>query len=140
MRIAEHLRAYGVENVLTGSDSVTLKHVASQRAIVDKRGIFQADAVFVPLEDGDRAGALVQSGKTVLSVDLNPLSRTAQMSTVTIVDELTRVMKNVNALIKRFVVENRFGELEDLKRSFDNRTNLAASRELLLRHLQSVKV
>ncbi len=139
-RISEHLRTYGVENVLTGSESVTLPHVASQRAVVDKRGIFQADTVFVPLEDGDRADALVRAGKTVLSVDLNPLSRTAQTSTVTIVDELTRTMKNMNAMVKQFMTKDCFDELEDLKGSFDNRTNLATSRELLLRHLQSVTV
>ncbi len=136
-RIAEHLHAHGLENVLTGLDSVTLQHVASERAKVDTRGIFRADTVFVPLEDGDRAGALVQSGKKVISVDLNPLSRTAQTSTVTIVDELTRTMKNVNALVKRFTAEDCLDELEDLKSSFDNRKNLAASCEILLRHLQS---
>ncbi|MGZ4902678.1 MAG: phosphopantothenate/pantothenate synthetase [Halobacteriota archaeon] len=137
-RIAEHLQAHGVENILTGVDAVTLPKVASQRATVDKRGIFQADTVFVPLEDGDRAGALVQSGKTVVSVDLNPLSRTAQASTVTIVDELTRAMKSINTSLRRFTAKDCFDELEDLKSSFDNRKNLDASCEIVLRHLQSV--
>ncbi len=137
-RIAEHLRAYGAENILTGIDAVTLPTVASQRGTVDRRGIFQADTVFVPLEDGDRAGALVRSGKTVISVDLNPLSRTAQASTVTIVDELTRAMKNINTSLRRFTTMDCSDELEDLKSSFDNRKNLDASCEILLRHLQSV--
>ncbi len=136
-RIAEHLKAHGVEHVLLGSESVTLHNIASQRAKVDARGIFQADTVFVPLEDGDRAGALVQSGKTVISVDLNPLSRTAHTSTVTIVDELTRAMKNLNALIKSFMAKDRVDELEGLKSSFSNPENLTASYEILLRHLQS---
>ena len=44
----------------------------------------------MPLEDGDRCEALVAMGKTVLVVDLNPLSRTARTATVTIVDEVGR--------------------------------------------------
>ena len=53
-------------------------------------GIGQADVVLVPLEDGDRCEALVAAGKQVLVVDLNPLSRTSMMATVTIVDEVSR--------------------------------------------------
>ncbi|MGZ4949304.1 MAG: phosphopantothenate/pantothenate synthetase [Halobacteriota archaeon] len=135
-RIAEHMEAHGVENVLTGFDSVTLPNIASQRAKVDARGIFEADAVFVPLEDGDRAGALVRSGKTVMSVDLNPMSRTAQTSTVTIVDELTRTMKNLNALVRSFMTKDCINELEAFKSSFSNRKNLDVSHQILLRRLQ----
>ena len=49
--------------------------------------------ILVPLEDGDRCEALVAMGKTVIVVDLNPLSRSAQMASITIVDEITRVTK-----------------------------------------------
>ena len=48
--------------------------------------------MLVPLEDGDRCEALVALGKQVLVIDLNPLSRTARMAHVTIVDEVTRAM------------------------------------------------
>ena len=58
-------------------------------------GIHSADVVFVPLEDGDRCEALVGMAKNVIVVDLNPLSRSAQMANVTIVDEITRVGKNL---------------------------------------------
>jgi 4-phosphopantoate--beta-alanine ligase len=34
-------------------------------------------------------------GKTVLVIDLNPLSRSAKMGSVTIVDELSRVANNL---------------------------------------------
>jgi 4-phosphopantoate--beta-alanine ligase len=47
--------------------------------------------IFVPLEDGDRCEALIAMGKKVIVVDLNPLSRTARMATITIVDELRRM-------------------------------------------------
>jgi len=59
----------------------------------------QADVVFVPLEDGDRCEALIAAGKQVLVVDLNPLSRTARAATVTIVDELTRVLEELLPLL-----------------------------------------
>ena len=39
-------------------------------------------------------------GKTVVVIDLNPLSRTAQTASVTIVDELTRVVKNMIFLLE----------------------------------------
>jgi 4-phosphopantoate--beta-alanine ligase len=38
-------------------------------------------------------------GKTVLVIDLNPLSRTAQMASVTMVDELSRVVRNMNRIL-----------------------------------------
>ncbi len=62
-------------------------------------GILNADVILVPLEDGDRCEALVAMGKEVLVVDLNPLSRTARMATVSIVDELSRVALNLVQLI-----------------------------------------
>ena len=69
------------------------------RAACSRDGIMQADVVFVPLEDGDRCEALITAGKQVLVVDLNPLSRTAHTATVTIVDELTRVLEELLPLL-----------------------------------------
>jgi 4-phosphopantoate--beta-alanine ligase len=60
------------------------------RSICSPQGIEKADVILVPLEDGDRCEALVNLGKQVLVVDLNPLSRTAKMATITIVDEISR--------------------------------------------------
>ena len=60
------------------------------RALCCADGIGSADVVLVPLEDGDRCEALIEMGKQVLVVDLNPLSRTSRMATVTIVDEVAR--------------------------------------------------
>ncbi len=65
------------------------------RSQCSSRGIEAADAVLVPLEDGDRCEALIALGKQVLVVDLNPLSRTARMANVTIVDEVSRAMKKL---------------------------------------------
>lgn len=49
----------------------------------------------MPLEDGDRCEALIQMGKQVLVVDLNPLSRTARTATVTIVDNVSRAFSEM---------------------------------------------
>ena len=65
------------------------------RAKCCESGIFNSDVILVPLEDGDRCEALVAMGKVVLVIDLNPLSRSAKMSSVTIVDELSRVADNL---------------------------------------------
>ena len=65
------------------------------RALCTKAGIFSADVVLVPLEDGDRTQALRNMGKKVITIDLNPLSRSAKTADITIVDELTRVLKNM---------------------------------------------
>lgn len=137
-RIADHLRAYGVADILTGLDSVELACIASNRAKVDKRGIFKADVVFVPLEDGDMAQALTRLGKIVLTVDLNPISRTAVTSTVTIVDEFTRAMKNLIRFARRYGAEDQQDRLDTLKANFDNSENLKASYEIVQMRLQAL--
>ncbi len=72
--------------------TVVLPHIASARKITLHDGIATADVVLVPLEDGDRCQALVGMEKTVIAIDLNPLSRTAQSATITIVDNITRAL------------------------------------------------
>lgn len=75
--------------------------LASDRAHCCKAGIGGADVVLVPLEDGDRCQALKAMGKTVLTIDLNPLSRTARAADVTIVDELTRALPLLSAALSK---------------------------------------
>jgi 4-phosphopantoate--beta-alanine ligase len=62
---------------------------------VDADGIHAADVVLVPLEDGDRADALAAMGKTLIVVDLNPLSRSSRAADVPIVDNVVRAVPNV---------------------------------------------
>ena len=85
--------------------------------IVDKNGIFSADVVLVPLEDGDRTIALKKAKKKVITFDLNPLSRTAQTADVTIVDNVTRSMKLLVSESKK----------SGRKVTFDNKKNLKSS-------------
>lgn len=92
--IASYLMEHGAEEVLgVGEDaSATIPELFSERRRVSPRGILIADVVLVPLEDGDRTEALRKMGKTVIAVDLNPLSRTARAATVTIVDNVVRAL------------------------------------------------
>ncbi len=76
--------------ILGANPDTKIPNLDGPRANCHSDGIFAADVILVPLEDGDRCEALVAMGKTVCVIDLNPLSRTAKMATVTIVDELTR--------------------------------------------------
>lgn len=92
--ILHHLEQHGVNNILgvTESECIQLSSMDHARRIVDRNGIALADTVIIPLEDGDRAQALVQEGKKTIVIDLNPLSRTALSGTITIVDNIVRVM------------------------------------------------
>ncbi len=65
--------------------------VSSRRRLVSSMGIYSADTVMLMIEDGDMPEGLRRLGKRVISVDLNPLSRTARNSDITIVDNLVRV-------------------------------------------------
>ena len=87
------LRSAGVD-VFSGK-AERLLPLSHDRAWCRREGMFSADVVLVPLEDGDRCGALVDMGKTVIAIDLNPLSRTARSATLTIVDELTRALPQI---------------------------------------------
>jgi 4-phosphopantoate--beta-alanine ligase len=137
-KIEQHLKEYGARRILIGRESVQLSGIASDRAKVDTKGIQLADVVFVPLEDGDRCGALRKSGKTVLAVDLNPLSRTSLAATVTIVDELTRTMGNLTEFARRMRDAADKEELDILKSGFDNAQNLKKSYSIILSRLQSL--
>ena len=90
--IRAHLHEHGARKVLMPTRRAMLAHLDSNRRFVHPDGIHAADALFVPLEDGDRCQALLRSGKRVIAVDLNPLSRTAGLATVTIVDNVVRAM------------------------------------------------
>ncbi|MCI4317986.1 MAG: phosphopantothenate/pantothenate synthetase, partial [Thermoplasmata archaeon] len=89
-KIARLLRDAGVRRVLGVHPTARIPGLPSDRAWVDAKGIAIADVCLVPLEDGDRAGALRARGIRVISIDLNPLSRTSETADLPIVDELRR--------------------------------------------------
>ena len=87
-------RSIDVE-ILGAEPNARIPGLKGPRAKCTKEGIIDSDTILVPLGDGDRCEALVAMGKTVIVIDLNPLSRSAKMGTITIVDELTRVVENM---------------------------------------------
>ncbi|MBV0923815.1 phosphopantothenate/pantothenate synthetase [Halomicroarcula limicola] len=93
--IAEFLREHGATEVLGLEADGRIPGLDHERGKVDADGIGAADVVLVPLEDGDRAKALGEMGKTELVVDLNPLSRSAQVATVPMIDNIVRAIPNV---------------------------------------------
>ena len=93
------------------------------RSPVSIDGINKADLIFIPLEDGDRAEKLVQLGKETVNIDLNPLSRTAQTSTVTIVDNIVRVMPLLIQSVETFMNSDK-KELLNKIEEFNNKENL----------------
>ncbi len=84
--------------------SLDLSH---DRRLVSSKGIYTADVVLVPLEDGDRCEKLVKMGKTVITIDLNPLSRTSRTATISIVDNVTRALGNMAKLAQEMKKEKK---------------------------------
>ena len=91
-KISDFLIENGALNVLLPTNEVQLNYIDSNRRFVNPNGIYKADVVFVPLEDGDRCEALRKMGKQVITIDLNPLSRTAKQASITIVDNVIRAL------------------------------------------------
>ena len=119
-KIVKHLKNVGAKQVLGTNPRSNRRIIGidSPRRIVDKDGIFAADVVLVPLEDGDRTLALKKAGKTVITFDLNPLSRTAQTADITIVDNVIRGMKLLISACKKTKTK---------KVNFNNRKALASA-------------
>jgi 4-phosphopantoate--beta-alanine ligase len=137
--IEEVLREAGAVEILgtRGSATARIDEVFSDRRSVDPRGIFVADVVFVPLEDGDRTEGLVRMGKRVITVDLNPMSRTAQFATVTIVDNVVRAMPLLVSEAERLrrLVRD---ELQGIVEAFDNAEVLSEAMSTMEERLHSL--
>lgn len=98
--IARRLRAAGVPRVLGVRPTARIPGLPSDRARVDARGIARADVCLIPLEDGDRAEALRRLGKTVIAIDLNPMSRTALAADLPIIDDVTRALREIARAVR----------------------------------------
>lgn len=128
--IKAELEMHGADNVLgVGSRaSATIPELQSERRRVDPVGIYSADTVFVPLEDGDRTEALVKMGKTVITIDLNPLSRTARAAHITIVDNIVRAMPAVVEAAREIKGSRSLNKIID---NFNNKKNLRESLKII---------
>lgn len=136
-KIAFLLKRNGADQVL-GVDArarIRIRGVASSRRSVDAEGIGDADVVLVPLEDGDRAEALRKAGRAVIAIDLNPMSRTSQAATVTIVDNIIRAIPELLRITLRMKPLSR-SRLGAIASNFDNEKNLARVMEDMIRYMR----
>jgi 4-phosphopantoate---beta-alanine ligase len=130
MAIKAELELHGAKRVLgVGSKaSARIPELQSERRRVDPDGIYAADTVLVPLEDGDRTEALIKMNKTVITIDLNPLSRTSRAANITIVDNVVRAMP---ALVEAARKLRGTMSLKKITDNYDNSKNLQESLKII---------
>ena len=119
-KLISFLENRGAKNILGAEPDKEIPGIDHARALCCDGGIYSADVILVPLEDGDRAKALVDMGKKTIVIDLNPLSRSSKTATITLVDELTRAIPMLIENVRAQVEKPDLRILED----FDNQENL----------------
>lgn len=122
-KIEEVLLKHGAGRVYGTAPDREVKGIASGRRLADSGGIYSSDAVLAALEDGDRTEALVREGKKVIAIDLNPLSRTAQKASITIVDNVVRAVPKLIKSVEELKKQKQ-SELHEIYENFDNKKNL----------------
>lgn len=123
-KIQSLLGRRGAEGVLGFLPDAAIPGVEHTRGMCSKDGVYLADVVLIPLEDGDRAEALARMGKKTIAIDLNPLSRTSRSATVTIVDEVTRAIPELTKNVEDLSDDKRACSLALSK--YDRDSNLKA--------------
>ena len=126
--VTQKLESAGARNVLGNNPEfyTSIDELSHSRRVVDKRGIFNADVILVPLEDGDRTMALRKMGKKVITIDLNPLSRTSIWSNISIVNNVVRAIPEMIEIAKKLQNENK-EKLIQILENFDNYNYLQES-------------
>jgi len=132
-KIQDVLYEHGAKDVLGFLPDAKIPGLEHMRGLCSKRGIYWADVVLIPLEDGDRAEALAKMGKKTIAIDLNPMSRTSRASTVAIVDEATRAFPEL--------IRNSEDLQDDAKaigeavKKYDRDTNLRLMAKIMAKNL-----
>jgi Uncharacterized protein conserved in archaea len=132
-KIIDELKNNGADIVL-GENAEPLLPLEHERAKVEKIGIYEADVIFVPLEDGDRCKVLAEMKKLVIAVDLNPLSRTAQTAHVSIIDNFKRAVSNMIRMVPDFK-EMTEKDLWEIVEAYDNNVILVDAIETVKENL-----
>lgn len=133
-RLVEILTDLGASEVLGLKGDARIPGLTHDRGRCDSQGIFSADVVLVPLEDGDRCQALTEMKKQVIAIDLNPLSRTARTADITIVDEVRRALRNMEKVVEEYKACSS-SALEEIVSSWDNMTMLREVLQFLSKRL-----
>jgi 4-phosphopantoate--beta-alanine ligase len=123
--IADILRNCGAQQVLGEKPDAEIPKLEHKRALCTEEGTIDSDVILIPLEDGDRASALKSMGKTIIAVDLNPLSRTSKAADVSIVDDVVRALPRIVYHIKDIRGKKESKEMmRNTIKGFDNSVNL----------------
>lgn len=137
-KIVKELKKQGAKKVYGTKPNSRILGLEHDRGLCDKEGIFSADVVLVPLEDGDRCQALRNMGKIVIAIDLNPLSRTARTANVTIVDNVIRAIPNIEKWVKKLRNEDRT-TLQKMTKSWNNDKMLQEVCSFISKRLSNLK-
>lgn len=132
--ITKIYKDHGYEDILGSLDDDIeyIDNINNNRASASKTGIYSADTILIPLEDGDRAEILKKGSKNIITIDLNPLSRTSKMSDVSIMDNIVRAIPFMTKIAGDLKTQDK-KFLMDLVNEFDNDENLEES-------LQQIKI
>lgn len=125
-QLVDYMVSQGADGILGLNPDERIPNLTSDRALCTKEGIFDSDVIVVPIEDGDRAEALIAMGKIVISIDLNPLSRTSKVASVPISDEITRAVENIT----KFVEELR-GDDKQIEEIISNYSSVRTRRDTI---------
>ena len=137
--ITKLFKDHGYKDILGSLDDDIeyLNEIKNNRSSASKTGIYTADTILIPLEDGDRAEILKKSGKNIITIDLNPLSRTSKMSDVSIMDNIvraipfmTKIAEDLKAQDKKFLM--------DIVNEFDNEENLIRGAQWIASIMRSI--
>jgi 4-phosphopantoate--beta-alanine ligase len=123
---------YGVDP----NKMIELDGLESNRRKVEM--IAQADVVMVPLEDGDRTEALKKLNKTVITVDLNPISRTSLWADITVVDNIVRTIPEMINVAKKFKKLAK-SDLDLIVKNFNNKKNIQETLNLIIEYIKIQK-
>lgn len=136
-KLIKELEKHSAEKVFGKKGDARIPGLNHDRGLCDKEGVFSADVVLVTLEDGDRCQALKNMGKTVIAIDLNPLSRTARTASITVVDNVMRAVSNIENWVKRLRNMDK-KRLEDVVQSWDNDEMLEDVSSFISKRLNSL--
>lgn len=134
-KVADLLTSAGVPKVLGVSPDARIPGLKHDRALCSKEGIFSSDVALIPLEDGDRAEALARMGKVVVSIDLNPLSRTSRAATIVIVDEVSRALDNMAGFARS--MSGNPEAIREAKKGYQRERNLSGVMGRMWENLQA---
>ena len=133
VRVAEVLRENGADVIRGLHPDTKIPGLDHSRANCCSQGIYKADVVVVALEDGDRCQALKNMGKTIIAIDLNPLSRTAQSATLTIVDNVVRALPRITEWVQQIKPD----ETQKIIQDYDNKKYLSEVLDYIAHRLRT---